>query len=70
MLSDNTNIEVSNKKLKKILFIYNAIEEGWKVEKKNGSYIFKKKHENREEIFTDTYLEQFIIKHLSLTKNE
>ena len=42
MLSDNTNIEVSNKKLKKILFIYNAIEDGWKVEKKNGSYIFKK----------------------------
>ena len=34
MLSDNTNIEVSNKKLKKILFIYNAIEDGWKVEKK------------------------------------
>ena len=42
--------------------IYNAVEEGWKVEKKNGCYIFKKKHENKEEIFAEDYLEKFLIK--------
>jgi hypothetical protein len=54
----NTNI--SNKFLQKLVFINNAIDEGWSVKKKESSYIFSKKHENRQEIFDSNYLENFI----------
>ena len=36
-----------------------------KVEKKNGCYIFKKKHENKQEIFADDYLEKFLTNKLN-----
>jgi len=45
---------------KKILFIYNAVENGWNITKNDNYYIFRKKHENKKEIFTDDYLKQFI----------
>jgi hypothetical protein len=38
----------------------NALENGWKVKKRNGSYIFTKRHEGRKEIFKDGYLERFL----------
>ena len=31
---------------KKIAFIFNALEKGWTIHKKNNSYIFNKKYEN------------------------
>jgi hypothetical protein len=53
-----TNIDII--KLQKMAFIYNALENGWSVKKKNGCYVFKKKHEDREEIFLESYLSKFI----------
>lgn len=38
----------------------NALENGWKVKKRKGSYVFSKKHEGRKEIFKDGYLEVFL----------
>ena len=38
----------------------NALESGWKVKKRRGSYIFTRKHEGRKEIFKDGYLETFL----------
>lgn len=52
---------------KKIQFIYNAIEDGWTVKKKDGYYVFTKNHNNEKEIFTESYLNNFIIKYI--TKN-
>lgn len=52
---------MNNDVLHKILFIYNAIEDGWSVKKKaNNMYIFTKKHENKKEIYLDNYLKKFI----------
>ena len=31
-------------KMQKMVFIYNALEEGWNIEKKKDLYIFNKKH--------------------------
>ena len=34
-------------KSKKMIFIYNAIENGWSVKKSKDSFIFTKKHEGK-----------------------
>ncbi len=52
--------KLDKKQLYKLIFINNAIEEGWSVKKKENSYIFSKKHENRQEIFDNNYLETFM----------
>jgi hypothetical protein len=55
------NIQMDRKKFQKMLFITNALEDGWTIKKSLDSYIFTKKHENRREIFQENYLENFII---------
>ena len=45
----------------KIKIIINAIEDGWTVYKKGEYYVFRKKHENKKEIFSEDYLKWFII---------
>ena len=55
------NIQMDRKKFQKMLFITNALEDGWTIKKSQDSYIFTKKHENKREIFQENYLENFII---------
>jgi hypothetical protein len=62
MESYDLNTNVDNKYLQKMVFINNALEDGWSVKKKENSYIFTKKHENRQEIFDNNYLENFLNK--------
>ena len=64
------NNDLDNNKLSKMKFIFNAINDGWTVEKQFNNndeekYIFKKKHENKKEIFSNNYLEKFINKNFS-----
>jgi hypothetical protein len=54
------SIQISKRQFKKMMFLYNALEEGWTVKKSQESYIFTKKHENRREIFQENYLENFL----------
>jgi len=56
---------LDNLNLKKICFIFNAIEDGWSVKKKDNSYIFSKKHEGKKEVYLDTYLQTFIKKNIN-----
>jgi len=51
--------------LRKMLFIMNALDQGWSIKKSNDSYIFTKKHENRREIFQENYLEEFLFSNFS-----
>jgi len=53
-------IKIDNIKFQKMLFLFNAIEEGWSIKKKNDSYIFSKNHEGKKEVFEDNYLNQFM----------
>lgn len=46
--------------LKKMSFIWNALENGWSVKKIDDKFIFTKKHENRKEVLKDDYLWEFI----------
>jgi len=59
------NIKMQKPAMRKMLFIMNAIDQGWSVKKSNDSYIFTKKHENRKQIFQDNYLENFLISNFS-----
>jgi hypothetical protein len=42
------------------MFIFNALEKGWKIKKKGERYVFSKNHEGKKEVFTDAYLKRFI----------
>lgn len=66
-LKDGVN-KIDNKQLQKLLFINNALEGGWSIKKKGNSYIFSKRHENRQEIFDNNYLENFIEKNNTIIK--
>ena len=53
-------IQINKKEFQKMVFIMNALNKGWKVQKSEESYIFTKKHEGKKEIFDSDYLEKFI----------
>jgi len=58
---EKINIEnINKKKMREILFIYNALENGWEIKKNKESYIFRKKHNNKKEIFDNNYLTKFV----------
>jgi len=52
---------IDKKQLQKMVFIMNSLENGWTIKKRDDSYIFIKKHENKKEIFKENYLETFLI---------
>ena len=54
------SIQLSKPHFQKMVFIMNALNQGWTIKKTGESYIFSKKHENRKEIFQENYLEEFI----------
>jgi hypothetical protein len=63
---DNSNLEINNLKFKKMLFLYNALDNGWSIKKRNESYIFTKNHEGRKEIFDENYLSTFMKDNLDI----
>ncbi len=48
----------------KMIFIFNCLENGWKIKKKDNFYVFSKNHGNKKEIMLDSYLKRFIVTHL------
>jgi hypothetical protein len=65
---ENDNIKIDNIKFQKMLFLFNAIEEGWSIKKKNNSYVFSKNHEGKKEVLEDSYLKKFMKSNLDLSK--
>jgi hypothetical protein len=53
-------IKVDNYILQKMIFINNALESGWTIKKVDEKYIFSKRHENKREVYLDSYLETFL----------
>ena len=58
--SSKHDLTIEQITFQKMLFLYNAINDGWSVKKVNESYVFKKNHEGKQEIFLDSYLHQFM----------
>ena len=61
-----TDINIDLIKLQQLSFIYNAIDEGWSVKKRENKYIFSKKHEGKKEVYLETYLQKFVEANLNL----
>lgn len=57
---NNVDLNVNSNKLHKMIFIFNALENGWTIKKKNKKYIFSKNNEGKKEIFSEDYLASFI----------
>jgi hypothetical protein len=65
---ENSNFKVDAIKFQKMLLLYNTIEQGWSVKKRNDSYVFTKNHENKKEVLDDSYLMKFMKTNLDLNK--
>ena len=59
-------IDVDNFILQKMVFIYNALENGWDIKKSNEKYIFLKNHEQKKEVYLDSYLRKFLETNISI----
>ena len=52
--------------LHKMVFIFNALHDGWEIKIHNNKYYFKKKHEFKQEIYSENYLSEFIKKNIDI----
>ena len=60
------NLKVDAIKFQKMLLLYNAIEHGWSIKKRNDSYVFSKSHEGKKEVLEDSYLLKFMKTNLDM----
>ena len=67
-LKDLENLKVDVIKFQKMLLLFNSIEQGWSVKKRDDSYIFTKKHEGKKEVLEESYLKKFMKTNLDLNK--
>tara|TARA_B110000116_G_scaffold238253_1_gene224963 strand:- start:295 stop:507 length:213 start_codon:yes stop_codon:yes gene_type:complete len=68
MDQQTTELEVDFMKFHKMAFIFNALDNGWTVQKKGNAYIFSKKHEGKKEVFLDNYLKRFMVRNFDIDK--
>lgn len=66
-LEDN-NFKVDGIIFQKMLLLFNALEDGWTIKKKNNSYVFIKNHEGKREIFDESYLSSFMKTNFDINK--
>jgi len=57
---ENGNLKVDNITFQKMLLVYNALNDGWSIKKKDSSYIFSKNHEGKKEVLEESYLLKFM----------
>jgi hypothetical protein len=65
---ENENVKVDAIKFQKMMLLFNSIEQGWSVKKRDDSYVFSKPHENKKEVLEDSYLLKFMKTNLDLNK--
>jgi hypothetical protein len=57
---NDVEMKMDNNKLQKMIFLFNALENGWSIKKKNKKYYFSKNHKGKREVFFEDYLSSFI----------
>lgn len=65
---ENSSLKVNAIQFQKMIILFNSIEQGWSVKKREGSYVFTKSHENKKEVLEDSYLLKFMKTNLDLNK--
>ena len=66
--SVNNSVKVDVIKFRKMTFLYNAIQKGWTVKKRNDSYVFTKIGEGKKEVLEESYLLKFITSNIDVTQ--
>ena len=64
--NNNEQLEIDKIKFQKMVFLFNALENGWSIKKRNESYIFTKNHEGKKEIFDEQYLSIFMKENVNI----
>ena len=59
-IENEKSLEIDKIKFQKMVFLFNALDNGWSIKKRKDSYIFTKNHEGKKEIFDETYLSIFM----------
>jgi hypothetical protein len=57
---ENKQVEIDKIKFQKMVFLFNALDNGWSIKKRKDSYIFTKNHEGKKEVFDEEYLAMFM----------
>jgi len=65
---NKSNIKIDKIKFHKMVFLFNALEEGWTIKKKSDSYYLLKNHEGKKEVFLESYLSSFMTSVLDINK--
>lgn len=52
----------------KMVFVFNALNDGWSISKKQDTYIFTKDHEQKKEVWEDNFLDSFLHENFSFQK--
>jgi hypothetical protein len=63
---NDKQIEMDKIKFQKMVFLFNALDKGWTIKKRNDTYIFTKNHEGKKEIFDDSYLDTFVKENVTI----
>jgi len=65
----NTIKNMDIQTIQRMIFIYNALENGWSIKKNNNDlYSFKKSHNNNREYFSNDYITTFIKENINVKK--
>jgi len=64
--NEQLDLEVDKIKFQKMVFLYNALENGWSIKKRTDSYIFTKNHEGKKEVFDEQYLSIFMKENINI----
>jgi hypothetical protein len=67
-LDNEQSLEIDKVKFQKMIFLYNALDNGWSIKKRKDSYIFVKNHEGKKEVFDDSYLAIFMKDNLAINR--
>ena len=59
-IGKRTKSEIDKIKFQKMVFLFNALDNGWSIKRRKDSYIFTKNHEGKKEMFDESYLATFM----------
>jgi hypothetical protein len=57
---EDKQVDIDKIKFQKMVFLFNALDNGWSIKKRKDSYIFTKNHEGKKEVFDEEYLAMFM----------
>ena len=67
-IENDQSLEIDKIKFQKMVFLFNALDNGWSIKKRKDSYIFTKNHEGKKEIFDENYLAIFMKDNADINK--